>query len=494
MPTIFTFEVKDEAEIRDDILRTLRSGLIALGVPDPNVSPDSDYYVLATALGRELSVAHANAAVQVDNILPDTADFDALVRWGQSIGLAPKGATVSLGALVFSASQLSAVTLGAQLLDGQGLKYAVTVGGSYNDGDLVAIASVDTGPKTELASGATLRWLTAPPYASQTAVVSSPGLKGGTDAEGLEAWRGRVVARLANPPSAGNAEHVAELAENSAPSVEKGFVYPALQGPATVHFAVTAAATSKNRNRDVPSTIVNTVVVPTVQGVLPEHALVVGTTVTNQPTTVAIGLALPASGAASPPGPGGGWLDGTPWPPSFCDVEVTPTSSTTFVVLNPGTYPTPGVSRVAWVSWDGDSPWTLYTATVQSFVDVGGGNLQITIDQPFPGIHKDDLIFPQSARQDAYLAALLDAFAAMGPGEKTANATVLTRAFRHPLPSLSWTYSLNAVQLRALEDAGSEVLVASWLYRSIITPLVPASVTDPPSILVPRAIGFYPTS
>lgn len=491
MSDLFTFQVKLAATIRDDLLRSWRTGLLAIGVPNPNVSPGSDYYVLATGFANQLVVSQANAAIKADEILPDTAGWDGLIRWGVAIGLSPKAATVSSGTAELDASQSTGIPGGSQLLDGSGLKYKVSVGGTFADGASLAIESVDTGAATELAAGTTLRWVSAPPFASETVLVLAPGLKGGADAEDIEAFRKRVLAHLANPSNAGNWQHVAEMAESSSGSVEKCFPYPALQGPGTFAFAVTAAATATNRNRTVPQTTVDTVVVPTVQGLYPEHADIKGTTVINVATDVGFGLALPSASTASPPGPGGGWLDGQPWPTyaatGKCDVTVA--SSTTVFRLLADRAPTSGVSRVAFLS---PTSWQLYTATVLSFNDLGGGLYEVTIDTPFVGLSVGSFVWPQALNGQAYVDAALSGFAAMGPGEKTASATILVRGYRHPVPSLAWPYALNAQQLRAVENVGAEVLAASYLYRSTTTPAVAATITSAPNQLVPRNLGFYP--
>ncbi len=487
---LYTFTVKDPTTIRDDILRTLRNGLIARGVSNPNVAPGSDYFILATAFANELAVVEANAVIKADELMPDTATGDALDRIVAIYGLARKDASSSSGHIVFDASAASAVVTGAELLDGSGLRYAVSAGGSYEDGDIIPIDAVDTGKETNLATSATLRWVSAPAYSSPTALVSTPGLTGGSAPEDDETLRARLYSRLRTPPASGNWQHLAELAEASSPEVQKAFVYPAIEGPATVYFAVAAAATETNKNRNVDSTTVSTTVVPYVQGQMPEHAYILGTTVTNVNTDVAIFMTLPAALNASPPGEGGGWLDGTPWPvrgtPYYCDV--TAVTSTTVFTVNASAAPTNSVSRIAFLS---PSDWTVYTAKVISYT--GTGPYTVTVDTPMVGIAVGSYVWPQAVNQQAYVDALLGAFALMGPGELTDNVTTLARAYRHPTPQQSWVASMGATQLRAISDAGDEVLDTSYAYRSETTPDIPGDVTDPPNILVPRNLGFYPT-
>jgi uncharacterized phage protein gp47/JayE len=487
---LFQFAVKDPATIRDDILRTLRSALIARGVPSPNVGPDSDEYVRATAVANELAVVEANAVIKTDALMPDTATGTDLDVRMATYGLTRRAAAPSTGNIVLSSTAATLVPTGAQLVDGAGLVYKVATGGTYASGASIPIIAVSTGSGTNHAAGDSLSWQAAPAYSAPTALVDVGGLVNGGDAEDDETARARLLARIQTPPRSGNWQHVADIIMASHPSVQYAFVYPAIQGGATVHAAVTASPTSSSKSRDLASTTLVSTVVPYTTGALPEHVALTLTTVTNQPTDVAIGLALPASQAASPPGPGGGWLDAVPWPTAvatgYVPVVGSPTSTTSFAVAADN-YPAVG-TRIAWLS---PITWTLYTATVVSVVALSYP-ITITIDTPWPGLVAGGYIFPQAVNTAAYVAAWLQAMALMGPGEKSTNASALIRGFRHPTPNLAWPYKLGPTQLRALSNVGPEVLDVSYLSRSNSIPTVPGAVTSAPYILTPNNFGLYP--
>lgn len=492
MAGLATIVVKDWQTIRDDILRTFRNGMIQAGLQDPNVTPGSDEYIRATAIARELAVAQSNALFAVEQYMPDRATGDDLARWGTVVGLSKRPAVGSNGNVVLSSSTTTVVPLGAELLDGSGLRYRVTVGGSYADEAEIPIESIDVGKDTLHDANDVLRWVSAPAFAEENALVAAGGLTDGAEAEDDETFRTRILERMANPPSAGNPQHLAELAEESSASVQKAFVYPAIQGPGSVHLAVAGRPSDTVKDRDLPSTIYTNVVDAYVQGKTGLHVDVTTTSVTNQAVDVAIYLTLPSAPTASPPGPGGGWLDGSPWPrlSGLSKVTVTAvTSSTVFTVDSNSVAPTAGVSRIAWLS---PYDWTLRTATVVSYTGAGPTYV-LTIDTPFVDIAVGCYIWPQCTNQQEYVDAFLAHMALMGPGEKTANATLLVRSYRHPVPQLEWPYSLDARLLRAISDVGDEVLDSSYSYRSATTPTVPAAVTDAPSILTPRHAAFYPT-
>lgn len=520
MTALFTYKVKSNVEIRNDLLRTIKAGLQSIGITNPNVGPNSDYYLTASALGNEVAVGLANITISVDSMMPDTAGGSNLDRWLNILNLSRRPAIGSSGVVTLSTSVTSTlVTVGMQLQDAVGLRYQVTVGGSYGNGAAIPVSAMDLGKATNHANGDTLTWVTAPAFSASTVSVGtsggSDGLTGGFDSEqGIdEPPRARLIAQLQNPPKGGNSADVILWCSQSTPIVQSAYCYPALLGPGTTFAAVAAApqtaapmtATSKSRQIN-PTSILTGTIQPFVQGNLPEHVFAVIASVVDQPTDVAILLALPSAPTASPPGLGGGWLDGSPWPSSIggtTPVSLTAATDSTHFTVNATTPPQAGVSHIAWLS---PLTWTLYTATVVSFTGTTGAYV-LTVDTPMPGITTGHYIWPQAAQMANYVAALLSAFSLMGPGEWTANPAVKARAFRHPIPSLSWPYALTAVQLKTVINSGPEVLDANWIYRSatlsggLYQPTIPGTVTVDTTtgnltsvavnILTPRNLAFY---
>lgn len=494
---IKSFTTKTPDVIRDDILRTIKNGLIFRGVANPQVGPGSDYYVLAQAIANELTVACANTTIKADAQMPDTATGADLDRICKQYGVTRRTASGSNGLVTVTLSQNSLIPIGAQLIDTQGLRYQVSVGGTYTNTfptNQVPVQAIDIGRATNHIAGDVLRWVNAPPYSAPTVAVSVGGLNQGLDNEDDETLRARLLARLQNPPGAGNWSQVASIAQASSPNVQAGFVYPAANGPATVHVAVVGPATNTQaanaKNRDIDTTTLNNTVIPYIQGNLAEYAESVITTVINQPTDVAMYLALPASPLASVPGPGGGWLDGSPWPTpvnSTTPATVSSVTSTTRILVNAATAPTGGVSRICFLD---PTTWLLNTAKVLQ-LNNSASPWDVTLDTPWPNIATGNYVMPQALNTQTYINSLLAAFALMGPGEKTSNAGVLNRAFRHPVPQLIWPYQLGPVQLRAITANSNEVLNAQYITTTPVTPNVPGSISGSPSILVPRNIAFY---
>ncbi len=492
------FTVRTADEIRESSLRTLRNGLNEVGI-DANVTPGSDDYVRFNAIANELAVCEANGAAKADELMPDTATGEGLQRWLDVSGVELRPAQGSIGTIIFDASQSAPVALGLRLVDTTGQLFEVYTGATYDDGDEIPVVAISTGDSTNLPGGTVLRWVTPPPFAASTAVVSDEGFVNGTDEDSEDDARARMLAVFQDPPASGNPSHVAKIAEDSTATVQKAFVYPAAQGAGTYHVAVISKPTATNKERTVSDAKMNTIVRPYVVGQLGEHVEGTITSCESVETSVAIQLSIASSPNASPPGPGGGWVDGTPWPPTECHVSDV-TSSTEFVVEIFSPQATENITRISWLS---TVDWKVKTATVLT-CDTNVDGLLITIDTPFAGIEVGDRIWPACENQDAYAAAVLEGFAAMGPGEKSDNPYVLQRAYRHPIPAQSFPYELGAQTLSKLTKL-TDVYSAEFIQRDDGTttldgpsgsfaPEVPATITDPPKIFVPKRIGFYPSA
>lgn len=509
MAVIKQLSVRDSVTIRNSILRTIKNGLYEQGVSEPNVGQGSDFFDVASALSNELAAIGANGVIKADAQMPDTATDDEdpngdqdLTRIANNLELYPQPATGSVGSVVIESSAVSPIAVGAELTDDLGQRYRVTVGGNYANGATVPVEAVSTGESTNRDEGDVLTWSSAPPYCSDKVTVGSGGFVNGADAEDSEALRQRVFAKFQTPPGNGNWQQVAETAEASTNSVQKAFVYPAIEGPSTCSVAVAAAPTATNKSRQIASTLLQGTVLPYTEGNLPKFGYLAVTTVQDVNADVAIGLSLPDAPTANPPGPGGGWIDGAPWPrpdvSSLYKCTVTAVTSTTVFTVDAVSAPTPNVSHIMWLS---PTEWKLYKAVVISVSGIEGA-FQITLDKPFVGITTGCYIWPECENAQVYIDALLTQFALMGPGEKSANASALARGFRHPPPTTAWPYSLGAHLLSAVSNAAEEVASAQFFYRfdgttglagssGTISPQVPPSLSSAPRIFVPRHIAFY---
>ena len=501
--------VKDATACAVDMRRTIKNGMQSMLGKKVDVGPGSDHYITTTALGNELAVIGANGVLRGDAMMPDSAVGTDLKRQGDMIDRQKNPAVGSYGIIAIVASQQTSIETGRQLTDASSNRFEVTRGGIYANTEAniyVPVRALSVGASTNHAPGDLLQWASAPPFCDTNATVAGQGLINGNDAEEDEGYRSRILGVYRNPPGGGNPQQVIESGEGSHPSVVKCFCYPVVAGAGSMDACAIANPTATSKSRVIATAIMEGYVKPFMYGkfpVPPEGFNV--TTVSDVNTDVALAISLPEAPTAQPPGLGGGWLDGTPWPAPdglsyYKAVTTAVTDSSTFTV-DAQTSPTANVTRISWVS---PYDWKLYTALVTS-VSGSAGAYDITIDSPFPGLTVGCYIFPAAQNMQTYVDAVFAHFAKLGPGEKTSNASALRRGFRHPAPVAtpdSWPYSLGPAMLRALTDSGQEVASAQFLYRydgtttvngtgGLLTPQPPATIASAPNILVPRHIGIY---
>ena len=497
MTALYTFTTKSSTQIRDDILRTISNGLRGLaatqGNPNfqPNVGQNSDYFIKATALGNELAVIHSNTALSNDQNKPTTATGADLDDWLNLMNVPRQGAAPAYGFATCPCSVTSTLIVqGTQLIDpSSGTLYQVQTTGSYGSTTPIPVIAVVGGSATDQPHGYALQWVTTPAFMQSVALVGatiggSDGLSGGADSEvGVDGPpRARLLSKFRTPPTPGNSAQVIGWCTASSPLVQSAGVYPACLGPSTVFFSVWRPAqtsgvlSGSSKNRSLSATTVNSTVVPYVAGLYESGVFLCGVATTDQPCDIALQLTLPSSPSASPPGPGGGWLDGTPWPPSnggTAAVSVTNVNPTlNQITLNASTTSpaTPGVTHIAFLD---PTTWKLNTATV-TVCSGSAGAWVLTLDTAWPNVAVGNFVFPQSVNQQTYVTAALSAFGNLGAGEWQSAAPANSVSFRRPLATIAWPYSLDGRFLRTVEDSANEVESVTWLYRQYTTPTVPA--------------------
>lgn len=505
--------VSDPSVIRDIVLSTFKSGMYNIGVPNFNVSEGSDPWVLGEVLASQYGVLTNYLLIAADILMPDTATDVDLDRWLGILGLQRKPAGGSTGSIALVADFEVFIPLSSELTSSTGVRYNVIQGGTYDNGDIIPIASVDVGSQTNLIAGTVLTW-SNPPFGVQTTVPVHDELIGGIDVENDDVARERLMNRFAHAPASANWQWICDLSERISTAVQKGFVYPAANGPSTVHVALAGTPAIGTKSRQIDSLVMNQTITPTILGNMPEYVETVVTTVTDLPVDISISLTIPlaksAASSISGPGSGNGWKDASPFPrvnlTTHFFVPVTAfTSASQFTIDSPAGFdPVPNITRIHWIDRNSDpAKWTIKEATITGFS--GTGPYVVTINNPFVGLAVGDWIFPASLNAQNYIDKFCLGTSLMGPGEKV-DIGVFGIASRKPRQSDSFPSALDTNLLRYVIDAGEEVQTASYYYRSTQTPAVvddatanvvvippaPAVITDAPNILIPRQVGFYP--
>jgi uncharacterized phage protein gp47/JayE len=218
--------------------------------PDADVARESFNWKWVRVLSGAVTDAHALIRSVLADLLPDTAEGEALDRWGRIRGVLRKPATAARRARslrVFGTLQAT-VTAGAELVHVSGLRYAVpradVVGAAgYVDVDLAAI---DTGRRTRLSRGESLTFLTPLPGVAEQAELQLDLSEDGDDAESDGAYRLRILSRFATPPLGGAPHDYVQWALE-VPGVAAAFAYPNRRGLGSVDLAALHAGSGTAR-------------------------------------------------------------------------------------------------------------------------------------------------------------------------------------------------------------------------------------------------------
>jgi hypothetical protein len=261
---------------------------------------------------------------------------------------------------------------------------------------------------------------------------------------------------------------------------------------------------------------------------------------------------LPPS--AIPSGPGGGWLDPAPLQittakPAIRVIDGYALSgNTSGVPQNTATafwvdFPIPPISGVQYsisyvspetlITYSGVTSGTYTPATNYASISSYTSMYYITVNSPFyfnvntnTIIQAGDWIFPSAVNTATYVSTLITYIAGMGPGERTAVAGLLPRAYRQPYDQTSGPYKLNSRIIKPIIDSGPEVYDGVLLFRgsyqnSGIVPTAPfvdygtltfngdpaypvyappttynyfSTMQAPSLIFIGNNLGFYPTN
>lgn len=218
-------------EIRDQLLgewayQYNRVGRVLLTVRG------SDAWLWAGAMALAIMAQERGLQVLQDQILPDKATLEFLLRHGQVDGLPRRAASPTRLLVSVSGTPGNSAVPGSRALTSPtGVRYSVTsvvipregtLNGSGN-GTLVITAS-DPGVAGNLPTGTTLTWVAAPSGFNATATVVTIE-QAGEDVESPAAYAGRIIANRQNRPASGNRQDWLNWMDAVA-GVVQPFVYP----------------------------------------------------------------------------------------------------------------------------------------------------------------------------------------------------------------------------------------------------------------------------
>ena len=192
--------------------------------------PKSVTRVLSDAVAGLAHMHFRYQAWLARQIIPLTAEGAFLQRWLDLWLEVPRIAAASAaGTITVTGASGSSVPTNAKLavVGSNGLEVIVATGGTIGvSGTLdLPAAIVSTGTAGNLEAGAGLSFVTVPAGVDAAAVVAAPGFAGGAEVEGDEPARGRMIARIQEPPHGGNANDYVQWAKEASANVTRAWSY-----------------------------------------------------------------------------------------------------------------------------------------------------------------------------------------------------------------------------------------------------------------------------
>jgi uncharacterized phage protein gp47/JayE len=167
--------------------------------------------------------------------LPDTAEPAYLERWASIWGIFRKPAAPAAGEAIFAGTD-GAIIPAQTLVQNQTteVRYVVQADCTIADGEAaLRVIAVTPGKATNMAAGDELSLLAPIAGVRSAGVVGAGGLSGGSDEEGDESLRARLLNRLRLPPRGGS-KNDWETWAKEVPGVTRAWCYPLGDGIGTV--------------------------------------------------------------------------------------------------------------------------------------------------------------------------------------------------------------------------------------------------------------------
>ncbi|WP_100965366.1 baseplate J/gp47 family protein [Bosea sp. FBZP-16] len=195
---------------------------------------------IARVQGQGLYNTHLHLRWNVDQLLPDTAEPEFLIRHASIWGVYRRPATKAVGYALFTGIPGTAVPAGLDMrLPGGGL--AVTSAGGVLDGAgqaTIALEAAEGGVLGNTAGGASLPIVTVQAGLDpQTATLDADGMAGGAEEENDVSLLARVLAEIREPGHGGNKNDYRLWIQNAF-AVAKVATVPLWVGPGSVGVVV----------------------------------------------------------------------------------------------------------------------------------------------------------------------------------------------------------------------------------------------------------------
>jgi len=195
--------------------------------------------VMATVYAGAIHLVYGFLGYQADQLFALKADTENLELIGNEYGIERKAAVKATGAAQATGTNGVVIPAGTELQSADGNVYvtdeAVTIAGGVADLELTAYTA---GADSNDDGGITLTFVSPIVSVDSTVIVSAEGLTGGSDIEGDDDYRLRILARKRLPPH-GGAGFDYEAWAKEVSGVTRAWAFPQYMGAGTIGIAFT---------------------------------------------------------------------------------------------------------------------------------------------------------------------------------------------------------------------------------------------------------------
>lgn len=190
--------------------------------------------VLARVLAGASHMLHGHLDWIARQAIPDTAD-EWLPRWASIWGVARREAEFATGRVSFVGTiNGTVIPAGTVVKRSDGVEYETQADATVTGGAATAtVTAREAGSLGNADAGTTLTLLFPIAGVNSTATIADGGITNGSDVEGDDELRARLLARIQQPPH-GGAKFDYEMWAREVPGVTRAWVYPMYLGPGTV--------------------------------------------------------------------------------------------------------------------------------------------------------------------------------------------------------------------------------------------------------------------
>ena len=191
--------------------------------------------ILARALAGGAHGLYGHQDWIAEQVFPDTAEVAYLERWAAIWGIQRKSAVAASGTASFTGIATSDIPAGTAVARSDGAQFTTDADAVIDAGGSVsaALTAVVAGSAGNTDAAVALNLVNPVAGVDAAATVDAAGLAGGADTESDSELRGRVIARIQQPPGAGTEADYERWALEVA-GVTRAWVFPLELGPGTV--------------------------------------------------------------------------------------------------------------------------------------------------------------------------------------------------------------------------------------------------------------------